>query len=98
MLHPSCTTPQHVRQQFVGVSTSYFSLAPTDEAFTVDIVRCVVSLPSAVSSVKRILLPYLSVGAIFAVFVVWNGGIVLGEFLSRQIFRVVFNNTTYSNR
>ncbi|KAF8316063.1 hypothetical protein DL93DRAFT_786916 [Clavulina sp. PMI_390] len=52
---------------------------PARSATIFDIIQCFVFLPNAILSVTEVLAPYAAVAAAFVGFVVWNGGIVLGD-------------------
>lgn len=46
--------------------------------FSADIIRSILSVPKILPDVLPSFMPYASVMALFAAFVKWNGGIVLG--------------------
>ncbi|KAF9072739.1 glucosyltransferase [Rhodocollybia butyracea] len=52
---------------------------PADQAGLVDLYKSVLSLPGVLPDIVSAFVPYALVLAVFSSFVVWNGGIVLGD-------------------
>lgn len=84
---PNSTTLQHwLPIQVSPMSTcSVRMLLIERPAIVGDLVRSVLSAPSVLLDILPSFIPYSLVLAAFAVFIVWNGGIVLGEAFSTDL-------------
>lgn len=76
---PLALEAQPGRFTVIGASVAFVTLVPV-----VDLVRSLISAPQVIPSLILPFIPYATVLGGFAVFVVWNGGIVLGMWPSSK--------------
>ena len=80
----------HLRRKQIPVRSFFVLLNVCPETLSADIIKIMRSMHNIPLDTLTSALPYAFDAALFVAFVIWNGGIVLGEPLVRCVLHLIF--------